>query len=297
MSKNQPTETRPWMKFYPADWQSDEGLGQCSLMARGLWIELIAIMHKSEIYGHLLISGHAPTERQLANQVKTSPSLVKKALKELEEWGVFSRTKNGIIFCRRMVTDFKKDQENRQNGKNGGNPNLRKGVNHAVNHMVNPEEKTRVKAHSQRLDDTDESSLCSDSSVQPNAAQPPPMTPQRPARPPCRSSPPGAWYPLCDSREIDSQTGIIRGVVGGYYLDLIADEVGYAAQMRPDWGGDWTPLIAWLRDGIDPNTTIAPAIREIAKRPGYRPPASLRYFDNAIRDAHARQPRPLWRAA
>lgn len=135
---------------------------------------------------------------------------------------------------------------------------------------------------------------------QPIAGKQPSTIPQsgaRGPRNPCRNSPPGAWYPLCDSREIDSQTGIVRGVVGGYYLDLIADEVCYAAQMRPDWGGDWTPLIAWLRDGIDPNAVIAPAIREIAKRPGYRPPASLRYFDNAVRDAHARQPRPVWRAA
>lgn len=119
---------------------------------------------------------------------------------------------------------------------------------------------------------------------------------RRSPRNPCRSSPPGAWYALCDKREID-QTGIVRGVVGGYYLDLIADEVCYAAQMRPDWGGDWTPLIGWLRDGIDPNAVIAPAIREIAKRPGYRPPASLRYFDGAVRDAHARQPKTVWHAA
>lgn len=135
---------------------------------------------------------------------------------------------------------------------------------------------------------------------QQTAKKQPNTTPQKAAgahRNPCRTSPPGAWYPLCDSREIDNKTGITHGVVGGYYLDVIADEVCCAAQMRLDWGGDWSPLIAWLRDGIDPNEVIAPAIREIAKRPGYRAPASLRYFDSAVRDAHARHPKPFWRVA
>lgn len=349
MSRKQDSDARPWMKFFPADWQSDEGLGQCSLMARGLWIELIAIMHKSETYGHLLIGGRAPTEKQIANQVKTSQILVKKCLAELEKWSVFSRTKDGVIFCRRMVDDFKKDQENRQNGKTGGNPNLRKGVNPPDNPPFNGSDNGGDKAHSQKPDTREDSSLRSESSACAHATENPPPRPTAPPRPepqlreleraeapapiaqpdrathhqqapknpqpsaekqtnalsqrasipprnPCRSSPPGAWYPLCDSREID-QNGTVRGVVGGFYLDLIADEVCYAAQMRPDWGGDWTPLIGWLRDGIDPNVVIAPAIREVAKRSGYRAPASLRYFDNAVRDAHARQPKTAWRAA
>lgn len=297
MSRIDP-EARPWMKFYPADWQSDEGLGQCSLMARGLWIELIAIMHKSEPYGHLLIGNHVPTEKQLANQVKTSAHVVKKCLTELEEWGVFSRTKEGVIFCRRMVADFKKDQENRENGKAGGNPNLRKRVNPPDNPPLNRQDNRGDKPHSQRPDTRDESWPCARPS--PDTRPPPPQaaTPMpSPPRTVCRNAPPDAWFPLCESQELDSQTGIVRGVVGGYYLDLVADELCYAAQMRPDWSGDWTPLIAWLRDGIDPNAVIAPTIREIAKRPGYRPPSSLRYFNNAIRDAHARQPRPIWSAA
>ena len=57
---------QPWMKFYPTDWQADGELGACSLTARGLWIELISLMHRSEKYGFLLISGRLPTPRALS---------------------------------------------------------------------------------------------------------------------------------------------------------------------------------------------------------------------------------------
>lgn len=37
----------PWLKFYPTDWRSDPALKMCSLAARGLWIEMIALMHEA----------------------------------------------------------------------------------------------------------------------------------------------------------------------------------------------------------------------------------------------------------
>jgi len=47
----------PWMKFYPADWRSDPMLRLCSLAARGLWAEMICLMHEAEPYGSLLVNG------------------------------------------------------------------------------------------------------------------------------------------------------------------------------------------------------------------------------------------------
>jgi hypothetical protein len=55
---------RPWMKFYPADWRADPMLRVCSIGARGLWIELLALMHESERYGHLLVNGKQPTDHR-----------------------------------------------------------------------------------------------------------------------------------------------------------------------------------------------------------------------------------------
>jgi hypothetical protein len=112
------------MKFYPQDWRADEKLRLCSLAARGLWIEMLALMHRSERYGQLLISGRVPTDGQLAVQVGASPDEVIAMLAELSDAGVFSRAASGAIYSRRMTRDHKKAENARKNGKKGGNPSL-----------------------------------------------------------------------------------------------------------------------------------------------------------------------------
>lgn len=114
----------PWMKFYPQDWRADERLRLCGLAARGLWMELLAIMHRSERYGQLLIGGQVPTDAQLAVQVGASPPEVTALLAELEAAGVFSRATGGAIYSRRMTRDHRKAEIARKNGKRGGNPSL-----------------------------------------------------------------------------------------------------------------------------------------------------------------------------
>lgn len=118
--------TDPWLKFYPTDWRSDPKLRMCGLSARGLWIELISIMHEATPYGHLLVSGLAPTDTQLAVLVGASSDQIPALCGELETAGVFSRTREGVIYSRRMTRVAKKSAIARKNGKNGGNPTLRK---------------------------------------------------------------------------------------------------------------------------------------------------------------------------
>lgn len=116
----------PWMKFYPQDWRADEKLRLCGLAARGLWIEMLALMHRSERYGQLLIGGRVPTNAQLAVQVGALPDEVTALLAELSDAGVFSRAASGAIYSRRMTRDHKKAEIARKNGKKGGNPSLGK---------------------------------------------------------------------------------------------------------------------------------------------------------------------------
>lgn len=116
----------PWFKFYPTDWRSDPALKMCSLAARGLWIEMIALMHEATPYGHLVVSGRSPTDTQLAVLAGALPAQVSELLGELEAAGVFSRTREGVIFSRKMTRAAKKAAIARKNGKNGGNPSLRK---------------------------------------------------------------------------------------------------------------------------------------------------------------------------
>lgn len=118
---------KPWMKFYPRDWRADEKLRMCSLAARGLWMEMLALMHGSERYGHLLISGNAPTGAQIAVLAGAQANQVTDLLGELEEARVFSRTATGVIYSRRMTDDERKARTARKNGKSGGNPKLCNG--------------------------------------------------------------------------------------------------------------------------------------------------------------------------
>jgi hypothetical protein len=113
-----------WLKFYPQDWRADERLRNCGLAARGLWMELLSLMHRSERYGYLLINGKAPSERQLAVQVGATTDELRGLVSELESEAVFSRDRHGTIYSRRMIRDEKKAQNARKNGKHGGNPKL-----------------------------------------------------------------------------------------------------------------------------------------------------------------------------
>lgn len=44
---------RPAFQFYPADWRNNANLRRCSWAARGVWIEVMGLMHDSDEYGTL----------------------------------------------------------------------------------------------------------------------------------------------------------------------------------------------------------------------------------------------------
>ncbi len=137
------SRARPWLKFYAADWQSDEELRSCSLAARGLWIEMLALMHKASTYGHLLVSGRAPSVPTLAVLAGASQDQVVELLAELNLAGVYSVTRNGVIYSRRMVRDEKMAATSRKNGSKGGNPSLRKRKGNTG--RVNPQDMAGLK--------------------------------------------------------------------------------------------------------------------------------------------------------
>jgi hypothetical protein len=108
---------QPWMKWYPSDWRSDPRLRMCSLAARGLWIEMLSLMHEAKPYGHLLVSGLAPSDTQLGVLTGVPPEQIPALVGELESAVVFSRTQKGVIYSRRMTRDFKKASEGRKSAK------------------------------------------------------------------------------------------------------------------------------------------------------------------------------------
>jgi hypothetical protein len=119
----------PYIKWYPTDWRADPRLRMCSLAARGLWIDLIGYMHEGAPYGHLTINDEIPTLPDITALVGRPLSEVRKAMAELEARQVYSVDEVGRMFSRRMVRDKAKAEKDRENGKGGGNPKLKGGVN------------------------------------------------------------------------------------------------------------------------------------------------------------------------
>jgi len=109
---------RPSFQFYPQDWGDDPGLQMCSLEARGLWIEMMRLMHKGQPYGHLQLNGAEPVDpRRLSLYVRADEATVTRALQELENNHVFSKNEDGIIYSRRMVRDEEQRQLTRKRVK------------------------------------------------------------------------------------------------------------------------------------------------------------------------------------
>lgn len=148
----------PWLKFYPLDWRGDPKLRMCSMAARGLWIEILALMHEATPYGHLLVTGKSPTDMQIAVLAGAPSDQVTELLGELETAGVFSRTKDGVIYSRRMIRDEKRSAMARKNGGKGGNPSLSndKGISEPVNPRDNTGDKPQkphARSHNEKSKD------------------------------------------------------------------------------------------------------------------------------------------------
>lgn len=105
---------RPWMKFYPRDWRGDQALRAVSLSARGLWMEMLCIMHEAKPYGHLLIGDQPVSSDVLSRVVGASPEEVQALLVELQTAGVCRTTRTGVVYSKRMTDDFKRSQEGRK---------------------------------------------------------------------------------------------------------------------------------------------------------------------------------------
>lgn len=130
------TAKRPAFQFYPGDWLRDTPLRSCSIASRGLWVDLMCLMHDGEPYGHLAVNGRPLSDAQAASMVGLSLPQYRKLLREIEGAGVSSRTGAGVLFSRRMVRDEHIRTVRAASGKKGGNPSLldKQRDNQADNH-------------------------------------------------------------------------------------------------------------------------------------------------------------------
>lgn len=154
MTARRPDKRQPWRKFYTSAWRSDAPLRMCSYAARGLWVDLLTLMHESPTCGFLLVNNVAPSIKQLTGLLGGTQREVKELLTELGDAGVYSvvggpmpddvkklipsHMAAGILFSRRMVRDEAKAARDRANGKGGGNPNITPAEPEGDNAGVNP---------------------------------------------------------------------------------------------------------------------------------------------------------------
>lgn len=118
---------RPSFQFYPGDWLNDAALRMCSIGARGLWMDMICLMHQGSEYGYLKVNGKVILPDNLARMVGATLQEVEGWMIELSEVGVYSEDESGCIFSRRMIRDEEIRQARAAGGKMGGNPVLMGG--------------------------------------------------------------------------------------------------------------------------------------------------------------------------
>lgn len=107
----------PSFQYYPKDWRAD-AVFTCSLAARGLWHELMNMMHAQERYGYLSHNGLPIPDEAISRYCGCNLQEYQTLLAELTRAGVPSRTSNGTIYSRRMVDDEKKRSDWRKRQQN-----------------------------------------------------------------------------------------------------------------------------------------------------------------------------------
>lgn len=127
----------PFIKFFPTDWLSEETLRLVSMGARGLWIDLLCLMARSNRRGYLeLAGGIKPTSEQIARLLGRSVAEIEPLLDELKQAGTFSIDESGIIYSRRIVRDTESYNQAVMFGKKGGNPRLKNRDKGGINGTV-----------------------------------------------------------------------------------------------------------------------------------------------------------------
>ena len=111
----------PAFQFYPADWRKDPGIQALSYEERGIWFEMICLMHESEERGKLTLNGKAINNKRLSKMLGLEPRKFSKIIVEFLELGVASKCEiTGAIVSKRMVRDEVIRQIRSESGKKGG---------------------------------------------------------------------------------------------------------------------------------------------------------------------------------
>jgi len=115
----------PAIQFYPADWRKDPGIQSLSYHDRGVWFEILCLMHESQRRGVLLLNAKPMPDEALARILGLDKQILTTTLTTLLTSGVASREEGtDALMNRRMVRDEYLRKVRSEAGKRGGNPLL-----------------------------------------------------------------------------------------------------------------------------------------------------------------------------
>lgn len=115
----------PALQFYPGDWRKDPGVQSLNYFDRGVWFEILCLMHESPERGKLILNGQPMPDDALATILGLDKQILTTTLNTLLTYGVASREEEtGALVNRRMVRDERLRTIRAKAGKLGGNPAL-----------------------------------------------------------------------------------------------------------------------------------------------------------------------------
>lgn len=118
------TKKLPAFQFYPSDWKSDMKVQSLEFHERGIWFEMLCLMHESEQRGKLVMNGKPMDRKMIARLIGTDLRTLNKSLDIIISTGVAYVDEEGVIFNRRMVKDEAIRLIRKEAGSQGGNPAL-----------------------------------------------------------------------------------------------------------------------------------------------------------------------------
>jgi hypothetical protein len=245
----------PALQWYPGDWRKDLAVQSLSFHDRGVWFEMLMLMHDSENRGSLVLNGRPMSDEMIARAIGLDNQIFNQTLTTLLTSGVAERDlESGAITNRRMVRDEHIRKIRVEVGKKGGNPNL-------VNQTSNQNPTTQV---NQKPTPSSSSSVSSSEEKEELSL----LSPEA-ATGPKPNSFPETWNALCgalpkvkefsDSRRKKVQARIRQGISIETFESAVR-----ACTEKPFLRGEndrgWTATFDWL---IDNDRNIEKAITDL----------------------------------
>jgi hypothetical protein len=85
------SDKSPALQFYPGDWRKDSAVQSLSYHDRGVWFEMLMLMHGSEVRGKLILNGKPIPEDALCRLLGLDKQTLNQTITTLLDFGVASR--------------------------------------------------------------------------------------------------------------------------------------------------------------------------------------------------------------